>query len=242
MKINRMVPLAATLFLAAVAYAQNNTCAYTFSYPQYDFSFCLNIWGTLSSIQSPIGVNHLDATNPVEGWSSYILDDGGGQDGGPMIPGLDAFSSTSPPTIRQPNGPGTLPLFFVYANPNYIEMVNALPQQKLISLSLRIESCRDCYWFGTVSRVANIRADGNSTSNFAHSAYAAFGYVQHGVMLETAAPACADTDPNGASANTYMSCSTTDTPFTGPGAVFASWAVSSDRGSPAITKATYRVF
>jgi len=242
MKITIIVPIvAAVLGLATPGFAQDNTCAYTFSYPQYDFSFCVNVWGTLSSIQSPIGINHLDATNPVEGWSATVTDDGGGSDGGSVIPGLGAVSWTSPPSVQQPNGPGTFPLIFNYEFPNFVETISALPQQKLIILSVRIASCWTCYWYGAVSRVANIRADGNSTSNFANSWYAAFGFVQHGVMI-LAAPGCAGTDPNGASAGTYQDCDLTYNPFTGPGAIYGSWGGYSQSGSAWISKAAYRVF
>jgi hypothetical protein len=243
-KIKIIVAFISVVF-AAVGYAQDNSCAYTFTYPDTQpasFSFCVTKWGTLASIQSPIGVNHLDAANPVEGWSAYIVDDGGGQDGGAVIPGLGALSWTSPPTVQQPNGPGTLPLIFVYTDGNFSEVVNAAPGQRMIFLTLRIHSCWNCYWFGTVSRVANIRADGNSTGNFAHSSFGAFGYVAHGVMLSVAETACAGTDPNGASVATYMDCSISNTPFTGPGAVFSSWVFYSGRGTPMTMKATYRVF
>jgi hypothetical protein len=81
-----------------------------------------------------------------------------------------------------------------------------------------------------------------STSNFAHSGAAAFGYNTHGVMLSETNGFCAGTDPNGASANTYMDCSISNTPFNGPGAVFGVWVVSSNEGKPVSSQATYRVF
>jgi hypothetical protein len=245
MKIKTLVLLVPLLTLAGAASAQDNSCAYTFTYPKLQFSFCVNVWGTLSSIQSPIGVNHLDATNPVEGWSASITDDGGGSDGGPYIPGLGAVSSTSPPTVTQPHGPGTLPLIFTYGSgSNFVERIDAIPFQREIYLTLKIASCFDCYWFGTVSRVANIRADGSSTGNFAHSSFSAFGYIQHGVMLSVAedGTGCAGTDPNGASQVAYVSCSLSNIPFTGPGAVFSSWGFYSALGKPQVMKAVYRVF
>jgi hypothetical protein len=243
MKIKMTALFISVLVLAAAAYSQNNSCAYTFTYPKSKFSFCVTVWGTLASIQSPIGVNHLDPANPVEGWSAYVVDNGGGQDGGTVIPGLGALSWTSPPTVRQPHGPGTLPLIFDYDKTfGYHEVVNAAPQWRTIILTLTISSCGDCAWFGTVSRVANIRPDGNSTGNFAHSSFAAFGYVQHGVMLSSETDLCAGADPNGASASTYMDCSISNAPFTGPGAVFSSWILESERNRPMSMKAIYRVF
>ena len=238
----KRIALISVLLFGAAGYAQDNSCAYTFTYTGSQFSFCVTVWGTLASIQSPIGVNHLDPANPVEGWTAYITDDGGGQDGGPFIPGLNAVSSTAPPTVRQPNGPGKLPLIFEYGSKNYTEVISATPGKREIHILLRIAACNDCYWSGTVSRVANIRADGNSTSNFAHSAFASFGYMNHGVMLSVDPPACAGADPNGASTSAYFSCSVSSAPFNGPGALFTSWVFSSARGKGMSMKATYRVF
>jgi hypothetical protein len=239
MKIRVIVAFTSLLFLASAVYSQDSSCAYTFTYPKQQFSFCVTVWGTLASIQSPIGVNHLDPANPVEGWTAWIRDDGGGEDGGTMIPGLGVVNGFPPPVL-QPNGPGTLPLIFEYGG-NHRETVTAVPGQRAIVLTLTIWSCFDCYWAGPVSRVANIRPDGNSTGNFANSWYAAFGYVQHGVMLSVPEGACAGTDPNGASTSPY-DCPISSTPFTGPGGVFGSWGFDSYRGKPMSMKATYRVF
>jgi hypothetical protein len=249
MKIKTMVPLILVLFLAAAAYCQDNSCAYTFTYPnaQVSFSFCVTVWGTLASIQSPIGVNHLDPVNPVEGWTGNIQDNGGGGDGFSIVPGL-GIVDPHPPVVTQPNGPGTLPLIFDYGGDGYyVERVNAVPSQRAIVLTLTIHSCHsDCYWSGPMSKVANIRPDGNSTGNFAHSSFAAFGYVKHGVMLSVAESQstfpCAGTDPNGASATPYDNCSISNTPFTGPGAVFGAWFFSSQNGQRVSMRATYRVF
>jgi hypothetical protein len=192
-------------------------------------------------------VNHLDPVNPVEGWSGQILDNGGGGDGFSIIPGLGIVDGSLPVT-RQPNGPGTLPLIFDYGGDGYyVERVDAVPYQREITLTLTIHSCHgDCWWYGIMSKVANIRPDGNSTGNFAHSSFAAFGYAKHGVMLsvpesQSTFP-CAGTDPNGASSSPYSACSISDAPFVGPGAVLGSWNFQSLNGKPMSMKATYRVF
>jgi hypothetical protein len=39
MKIKTIAPLVFVLFLAAAGYSQDNSCAYTFTYPKPDFSF-----------------------------------------------------------------------------------------------------------------------------------------------------------------------------------------------------------
>jgi hypothetical protein len=103
MNIKTLGPLIVFLTLVAAASAQNNSCAYTFTYPRSNFSFCVTIWGTLASIQSPIGVNHLDPVNPVEGWTGSIVDNSGGGDGFSMLPAF-GLVDPHPPLVRQPNG------------------------------------------------------------------------------------------------------------------------------------------
>jgi len=241
--LNKLLLLCILITALAVAgAAQSNSCAYTFTYPQAQFSFCVTAWGTLASIQSPIGVDHLDSQNPIEGWTALITDDGGGSDGGQVIPGL-GLSFVFPPTVKQPNGPGTLPLIFQYgSSTNFREIVSAAPYHRTVYLTLVIHSCSDCFWSGTVSRVANVEPDGSNTNTFGHSAFAAFGYFHHGLMLNVDDGAgCAGTDPNGASVFPYFGCGS-NTLFFGTGAVFTSWVFSSQRGKPMSMKATYRVF
>jgi hypothetical protein len=245
MKIKMTTVCILILLLTAVGYSVDNSCVYLFTFPKPQFSFCVTIWGTLASIQSPVGINHLDPVNPVEGWVGAIRDNGGGTDGFTEIPGLGTVDSPNPPVVRQPNGPGTLPLIFDYGGDGFfVERIDAVPSKREISMSLTIHSCRDaCFWSGPVSKVANIRPDGNSTGNFAHSLFAGFGYVNHGVMLSVADDAvCAGADPNGASTVPYDDCSISSTPFTGAGAVFGTWRFRSLFGKPMTMKAVYRVF
>ena len=246
MKAKTTVLLVSVLLLATAGYTQSNSCAYTFTYPKSHFSFCVTVWGTLASIQSPIGVDHLDSLNPVEGWTALIIDDGGGGDGGVVIPGLGTTTWTNPPAVQQPNGPGTLPLIFDYEGTSPREIISADPSYRTVYITLIIRSCGDCFWSGSVSRVANTKADGNSTNTFGHSAFAAFGYFNHGLMLSvgenTTTNACAGIDPNGTSTSAYLDCGT-DTLFTGTGGrVFTHWTFVSYLGSPVTMKATYRVF
>lgn len=256
MKVQTMLSMF-VLCLSAPGYCQDNSCAYTFTYPKPQFSFCLTVWGTLASLQSPIGVNHLDPVNPVEGWTGNITDNDGGGDGFNVIPGLGLVDFLQLPIVQQPHGPGTLPLIFQYDPYGvYVERVDAVPYQREIIFTLTIHSCHgsvrngtECNWAGPVSKVANIRPDGNNTGNFAHSTFAAFGYVTHGVMLSVdetdvgvAINGCAGTDPNGASATPYEDCSVSSTPFVGPGAVFTSWDFRSYNGQYVSMRARYRVF
>lgn len=251
MKIRTIGPLLLVLFLVAAGHSQANSCAYTFTYPkaQVPFSFCVTAYGTLASIQSPIGVNHLDPVNPIEGWTGDITDNDGGHDGWSEVPGMGIGIGSGPlPLVSQPHGAGTLPLIFDFGE-GFLERVDAVPYQRQIILTLTVRSCRgsvrdgtDCYWSGSISRIANITTDGNSTGNFAHSAFAAFGYVTHGVMLSVDEGAgCAGTDPNGASATPYDTCPVS-APFVSSGGVFTSWGFHSYNGHPMSMRATYRVF
>lgn len=250
MKIKSRGPLLAVLFLAAAGYAQDNSCAYTFTYPraQVSFSFCVTIWGTLASIQSPIGVNHLDPTNPVEGWVGNIGDADGGYDGFSMIPGL-GIVDPHPPVVRQPKGPGTLPLIFDFGGDGqYVERIDAIPYQREIITTLTIRSCYgECLWIGTINKVANIRPDGNTSGNFAHSSFASFGYAKHGVMLRVSEQAtsehpCAGVDPNGASITPHDYCPNDDIPFFGSGSVYGFFYFFSPSGRSVSMTATYQLF
>jgi hypothetical protein len=245
MKIRKVVPLIVLFCFAAAGYAQDNSCAYTFTYPKPQFSFCVTIWGTLASIQSPIGVNHLDPTNPVEGWVGHIVDNEGGGDGFTVIPGLGIVEG--PPVVRQPNGPGTLPLIFDFGGDRqYVETIDAVPYQREIITTLTIRSCsEDCVWWGSVNKVANIRPDGSTTGNFAHSAFAAFAYAKHGVMLKVSEKdwrACAGVDPNGASTVPHDYCPTDDTPFSESGSVYGYFYFYSPWGKTVRMTAMYQVF
>jgi len=243
MKIKTIAPLISVLLLAVAGYSQDNSCAYTFTYPKTQFSFCLTIWGTLASIQSPIGVNHLDSQNPVEGWTANFEDDAGGTDGGIVIPGLSALSDTHPPAVTQPHGIGTLPLIFTYGSGNnFVETVNANAYEREIYLTLTIRSCKDCFWEGFVSRIANLKVDGSSTNTFAHALFSAFGYLKHGVMLSVDENACAGADPDGTSTSAYSDCLVSTAPFVATGRVFTSWGFDSFLGKPVRMRATYRVF
>jgi hypothetical protein len=67
--MKRVSVLAVFMLAGTVAYGQANTCTYTFTFPEHSFQFCLTSVGTLAMLQSPIGMNHLDTVNPIEGWT-----------------------------------------------------------------------------------------------------------------------------------------------------------------------------
>jgi hypothetical protein len=115
--MNRLLALRTTLAIATLfvlssaALAQSPSCAYTFTWTQYNFSFCVSQYGTLAMLQAPIGVNHLDPANPIEGYVYYYDIEGNDNFfGGCQVPNLlgQCFPQTA--SFSQPRGPGTLPL------------------------------------------------------------------------------------------------------------------------------------
>jgi len=137
--------LAAFLLFGTLAYSQSNTCAYTFTFPEHSFQFCLTSVGTLALLQSPIGVNHLDTENPVEGWTwelaGTVHRPGGGDVflDGSNVPARGS-SFLPAPTVTQPNGPGTLPIKFEWQGDGngMWEIVTAQPEQKSIVMKVGI--------------------------------------------------------------------------------------------------------
>lgn len=105
--------LAITILLAfsSAAAAQTPSCAYTFTWPQYQFSFCVSQYGTLAMLQAPIGVNQLDATTPIEGYVYYFdIEGNDNYFGGCQVPNLPGVCFPQVASFTQPKGPGTLPL------------------------------------------------------------------------------------------------------------------------------------
>ena len=96
--------------------AQDNACVYPYSFiNRYgdSFAFCLTSYGTLASLQSPIGNEQLDPTNPLEGFS---LNDLSGLEilDLQIFPGF--YVNQGPPSVTQPKGTGKLPIIFKYGH------------------------------------------------------------------------------------------------------------------------------
>src|SRR5262252_5140888 len=113
-----MTPRTALVFVfvlfagVSAVQGQGNTCTYSYSAGKGDayMSFCLTEYGTLASLQSPAGVEHLDTSNPLEGFavcdttdftsvSEYVV---------------PALGKGELPTVQQPKGAGRLPIIFTY--------------------------------------------------------------------------------------------------------------------------------
>jgi len=143
--------------------------------------------GTLAMLQSPVGVNHLDTENPIEGWSwqldGTVHSPGGGGDVffyGENIPAR-SISTLSAPTVTQPNGPGTLPIRFDWpdAGPGMWEIVTAQPAEKSIVLKVGIPA-RGVFYLGGITRIITLRLDGKSVNKFRHLRAGNLVYVDKG--------------------------------------------------------------
>jgi len=154
---------------SALGFAQN-TCAH----PIPAYNFCLTSSGTLASLP---GV--LDSTNPIEGWGYRYSDDSGGSGSIDIFPGSGRSYGA---TVKQPHGPGTLPITFDFGE--VVETVTATHRPNSISFKMSMRSCSPgCLWFGQIYRAANLVLNGNPQSYFGTSATAALAYFQSGVVL-----------------------------------------------------------
>lgn len=194
MKTIRIVAL--VLFFASlgavIAYAQPaNSCVYKYSFVNPSgidsLEFCLTAYGTLASLQSPIGTEHLDPANPLEGFGVY--DETLTVGDLVVFPGFNV--TQGPSAVKQPNGPGKLPIVFTYKGGNILNVdtitVTATPIQKTVQFAMTVGKYIFQFnsGFGPVTRKAGLLVDGLGTNVFASSAYAAFSYNPkgHGVMI-----------------------------------------------------------
>jgi hypothetical protein len=195
MKTIRAVALVLFLALlgAVIANAQaQNSCVYQYSFVNPkgidSFGFCLTAYGTLASLQSPIGTEHLDAANPLEGFEIYDSTDSVDVDL-VVLPGFNV--TQGPSSVTQPKGAGKLPIIFTYEGGNIVNRdtitVTATPLQKTVVFSMTVGRYVFQYEAGAgyVTRMAGLLVDGSSTNVFANSALAAFSYnpTGHGVMI-----------------------------------------------------------
>jgi hypothetical protein len=178
---------------AAIVSAQSaNSCVYQYSFVNPhgidSFGFCLTAYGTLASLQSPLGTEHLDAANPLEGFE--VLDE---TESVPVdlvvFPGFQV--TQGPSSVKQPKGSGKLPIIFTYEggqirNRDTIT-VTADPTNKTVVFSMTVGRYVFQFnsGFGPVTRMAGLLVDGSGTNIFANSELAAFSYnpAGHGVMI-----------------------------------------------------------
>jgi hypothetical protein len=192
MKKTHLLPVFVLVLAGAAAFAQDNTCKYNFTFPQYSFQFCLTGAGTLAMLQSPIGVNHLDTVNPIEGWTWDLM--GTVPHGGDVFftgHQIPAFGGSTPetPTVTQPNGPGTLPIRFDWRfSADMWEIVNAQPSQRSVSLKIGVPP-KDIWFGGQLTRVITLHLDGKTVNKFRRLRLGAFAYVDGGEALLMKSPA-----------------------------------------------------
>ena len=180
---------------SVIAVAQgDNSCVYPYSFVDpygVSFGFCLSSYGTLSSLQSPVGNEHLDPVNPLEGFVWY--DDGDyGLINAAVVPGFDLNVGT--PTVTQPKGPGKLPIVFTYPGAPGVgngitSTVTVTPADRTIVFTMKVPRyVPQQYLFasGPIYRTAGLLVDGLSNDIFATSAFAAFAYNTsgHGVIID----------------------------------------------------------
>ena len=170
--MKRVSLLAVFMLAGTLAYGQANTCAYTFSFPEHSFQFCLTGVGTLAMLQSPIGVNHLDTENPIEGWTwefaGTVIDRGGDLFIGGEQCALTWKFLLPAPTVTQPNGPGTLPIRFDWhGEGNAVGNRYRCTQTKVDC----DEGGYACEWRSLsrrFTRLTTLRLDGKSVNKFRH--------------------------------------------------------------------------
>ena len=237
--MKRIGLLTVVVLAGAAGFGQGNTCKYTFAFPQYSFQFCLTGDGTLAMLQSPIGVNHLDTVNPIEGWSWDLM--GTVPHGGDVFfsgQQIPAFGSSSlgPPTVTQPNGAGTLPIRFDWHGfpADMWEIVTAQPGQRSVVLKVGVPP-KGVWWGGTLTRVITLRLDGKTVNKFRRLRVGAFAYVDGGEALLMRSPAGVCFGPG----EIFNASACTATPFNGYGTLVAEGNYSADASSLAVT---YKIF
>jgi hypothetical protein len=226
----------AILFVfSTVAFGQSGNCAYTFTWTKQSFSFCVSQYGTLAMLQAPLGVNHLDPVNPVEGWvwgywtrDTYFTHC--------QITGISC-PALSNGSFSQPNGPGTLPLIF---NSDYGETVTfgANPFTKSVSIQTQFYATWIAQTGAFLERDAVFQPGGNSVATFSTTGFGPYAVASYGDRL-TSTNGCFGNSPNQPSQNGFQSCRTSS--FTGSGTMYAVKDFSNRNGNVNI-QVTYWVF
>jgi hypothetical protein len=174
------------LVLSSMAFAQNGNCSYTFTWPNHSFSFCVSQYGTLAMLQAPIGVDHLDPVNPVEGWRwAYWPVAAGSSDmhfDHTQITGI-GYSLTSG-TFTQPNGPGTLPLIFHsdYWADTVTFTANAAARTVIIKTQINVSPAQPGAY---LDRYAVFKPGGNPVAYFSTTGFSAYEAGSYGIRLTT---------------------------------------------------------
>jgi hypothetical protein len=187
--MNRLLAVRTTLAIAilfvlsSAALAQTPSCAYTFTWPKYDFSFCVSQYGTLAMLQAPIGVNHLDPANPIEGYVYYFNISGNDNFfGGCQVPNLLGQCFPQPASFSQPNGPGTLPLIADDGTAKTTFTANPSERQVIIFTAVDIGVHKGANML-TLEREGAFQPGGNATA--ASTGFGPYAVSNYGVRVTT---------------------------------------------------------
>lgn len=189
------------LIVAATTAVAQDACVYQYSFVNRlgdSFGFCLTAYGTLYSLQSPIGTEHLDPAN-LEG---FMLND---------VNGLTNLSVTptykdppAPPKVTQ-HTPGKLPIVFTYATTpaksTVTVSVTATPGDKTVTFTINVRKWvfQNNWGDGSLKRETGLLVDGLRTNTFATSGFTAFAYnpTGHGVVISGASNGMGNSEDSG---------------------------------------------
>lgn len=207
--------------LSSAAFTQNSNCAYTFTWTKYNFAFCVSQYGTLGMLQAPIGVDHLDPVNPIEGYETYFTIQGNNNYFG-------SCQVTNLPNcliqgagFSQPKGAGTLPLIVEDGVARTTFTADPAQKQVIITTSVNIGPVKGAS-FLQVERLGVFQPGTNAT--FSSTGFGPYAVSNYGVRVTTPTTnnSCAGNFP-GAPSGYYQSaipgCGSTN--FTGDGTMFA---------------------
>jgi carbon monoxide dehydrogenase subunit G len=205
--------------LSSAAFAQNSNCAYTFTWAKYNFAFCVSQYGTLGMLQAPIGVDHLDPVNPIEGYETYFSIYGNNNYfGGCQVTNLPGNCYPVPAGFTEPNGPGTLPLIGDDGTAKTTFTANPAQKQVVITTSVNIGPVKGAFDL-QVERLGVFQPGTNAT--FSSTGFGPYAVSNYGARLtsENGCPGNSPGAPSGYYQSAIPGCGSTN--FVGDGTMFA---------------------
>jgi hypothetical protein len=233
--LRTMLALGMLFGLSSLALAQNNNCAYTFSWTQYSFSFCVSQYGTLGMLQAPIGVNHLDPVNPVEGWVWFYWTSNDSFTHC-QITGVSGCNLATG-SFTQPNGPGTLPL--IYNNGGETSTFTANPVAKSISITTKLQTSYPPEVGAYLERDVVFQPGGNASATVSFTGFGPYALSSYGDRLTTS-KGCFGNDAKAPTPAGHGGCAKST--FTGSGGLYAVQQFGGDGSRGATLRVTYTVF
>jgi hypothetical protein len=228
-RLRTTLRIALLFVLSSAALAQTPSCAYTFTWSQYNFSFCVSQYGTLAMLQAPLGVNHLDPVNPIEGYIyNFDIEGNNNYFGGCQVPNVLGECFPQIAGFSQPNGPGTLPLIAEDGIAKTTFTANPAEKQVTISMALDIGVQRGAHLL-QVERDAVFQPGMNAT--FSSTGFGPYALSNYGVRITTNTEGACSGNSSTVLTEWYPGsedgCGSTT--FTGDGTMFAVHSTSSPR-------------